>query len=104
MQVVMAPTKFWLPSSTSAGPNRLCFSEPVEPTLIRVPRGRFACGVPIPQRYPQAGPSSASPDALPPLTASAPQANDVQASPPLLIPPPLLVGTYRDAYLQQASG
>src|SRR6266516_3983668 len=24
MQVVMAPTRFWLPSSTSAGPNRIC--------------------------------------------------------------------------------
>src|SRR5437016_3206423 len=33
MQVVIAPTKFWLPSSTSAGPNRICFSEPVAPTL-----------------------------------------------------------------------
>src|SRR5439155_583637 len=45
MQVVIAPTRFWLPSSTSAGPNRICFREPVAPTLIRVPRGRFACGV-----------------------------------------------------------
>src|SRR5947208_13418086 len=55
MQVVIAPTKFWLPSSTSAGPNRICFSEPVAPTLMRVPRGRLACGVAIPQWYPQPG-------------------------------------------------
>src|SRR6266849_6669183 len=38
MQVVIAPTKFWLPSSTSAGPKRICLSEPVVPTLIRVAR------------------------------------------------------------------
>src|SRR5207248_170659 len=44
MQVVMAPTKFWLPSSTSAGPNKICFNEPVAPTLILVPRGRIAGG------------------------------------------------------------
>ena len=41
MQVVIAPTRFWLPSSTSAGPNRICFSEPVTPTLMRVPRGKI---------------------------------------------------------------
>src|SRR4051812_8927410 len=49
MQVVIAPTRFWLPSSTSAGPNRICFNEPVAPTLMRVPRGRLACGVAMPQ-------------------------------------------------------
>src|SRR5262249_7269035 len=49
IQVVIAPTRFWLPSSTSAGPKRICFNEPVAPTLMRVPRGRLACGVAMPQ-------------------------------------------------------
>src|SRR5437016_4757000 len=45
MQVVIAPTKFWLPSSTSAGPNRICFSEPVAPTLMRLRCRRLPCGL-----------------------------------------------------------
>src|SRR5947207_11305329 len=54
---LIAPTRFWLPSSTSAGPKRICLSEPVLPTLMRVPRGRFACGVAMPQWYPRPGAS-----------------------------------------------
>src|SRR5438132_1298637 len=93
MQVVIAPTKFWLPSSTSAGPKRICFSDPVVPTLMRVPRGRFACGVAMPQWYPHPGASCALANALPTITESAPQASALQTSPPLLIPPSVMIGT-----------
>src|SRR5436190_18501114 len=103
MQVVIAPTKFWLPSSTSAGPNRICFSEPVAPTLMRVPRGRLACGVAIPQWYPQPGASCALAKALPTMTASAPHASALQTSPPLLIPPSVMIGTKREDFLKYAS-
>src|SRR5213592_374346 len=30
-------------------PKRICSSEPAMPTRMRVPRGRFACGVAMPQ-------------------------------------------------------
>src|ERR1700746_3851793 len=70
MQVVIAPTRFWLPSSTSAGPNRICLKGPVVPTRMRVPRGRLACGVAIPQWYPFPGASIALAKALPIITAS----------------------------------
>src|SRR4030095_14474578 len=103
MQVVIAPTKFWLPSSTSAGPNRICFSEPVAPTLMRVPLGRLACGVAIPQWYPQPGASDALAKALPTITASAPQASALQTSPPLLIQPSVMIGTKRAVLLKYAS-
>src|SRR5262249_35921013 len=49
MHVRMAPTRLRVPSSVKAGPNRICSSEPAIPTRIRVPRGRFWCGVAIPQ-------------------------------------------------------
>src|SRR6266496_4991467 len=101
MQVVIAPTKFWLPSSTSAGPNRICSSEPVAPTLMRVPLGRLACGVAIPQWYPQPGASDALAKALPTITASAPQASALQTSPPLLIPPSVMIGTYREVFFKE---
>src|SRR5229473_139651 len=103
MQVVIAPTKFWLPSSTSAGPKRICFSDPVVPTLMRVPRGRFACGVAMPQWYPHPGASCALANALPTITASEPQASALQTSPPLLIPPSVMIGTYFPVLLKYAS-
>ena len=34
------------------------------------------------------------------MTASAPQANALQTSPPLLIPPSVMMGTYRDVFLK----
>ena len=47
--VLMAPTKFWVPLVTEVGPNRICCSQTVVPTLMRVPRGRTGLGVDIPQ-------------------------------------------------------
>src|SRR4029453_17999789 len=103
MQVVIAPTRFWLPSSTSAGPKRICFNEPVAPTLMRVPRGRLAGGGAMPQWYPLPGASGPLAKALPTMTASAPHASALQTSPPLLIPPSVMIGTYRDVFLKSAS-
>ena len=39
-------------------------------------------------------------NALPTMTASAPQASALQTSPPLLIPPSVIIGTYRDVFLK----
>ena len=44
-----SPVPLALPSSVRAGPDRISSSDPVVPTLMRVPRGKFACGVAIPQ-------------------------------------------------------
>src|SRR5262249_32050403 len=49
IQVRMAPTRFSVPSSVKAGPNRISSSDPTMPTRMRVPRGRFRLGVAIPQ-------------------------------------------------------
>src|SRR6185295_14839834 len=100
MQVVMAPTRFCEPSSTVAVPNRICLSEPVMPTLMRVPRGRFAWGVAMPQWFPWPGASCARANALPTITASEPQASALHTSPPLLIPPSVMIGTYLPVFLK----
>ena len=99
MQVTIAPTRFCEPSSSVAGPKRICRKLPVTPTLIRVPRGRLACGVAMPQWFPCPGASSARAKALPIITASAPQAKALQISPPLFIPPSVMMGTYRPDFL-----
>jgi len=57
--------RFCDPSSTVAGPKRICLSEPLRPTLMRVPRGRLACGVAMPNGFPRPGASLARAKALP---------------------------------------
>src|SRR5215471_16864746 len=57
----------------------------------------------MPQWYPRPGASCALANALPTMTASAPQASALQTSPPLLIPPSVMIGTYRDVFLKYAS-
>src|ERR1700694_5576390 len=62
MQVRMAPTRLSVPSSVKAGPKRICSSGPDTPTRMRVPRGRFECGVAMPPRLLGAGEGGADQD------------------------------------------
>ena len=57
MLVCNAPSRLWVPSSSWAGPRRICSRVPVVPTLMRVPRGRTGLGVAMPQWYPRPGAS-----------------------------------------------
>src|SRR5579875_3889328 len=87
--------RFCDPSSTRAGPKTMSRRVPVVPTAIRVPRGRAAWGVAIPQWYPRPGASSARARSDPSITASAPQAMALAISPPTVIPPSATMGTWR---------
>ena len=44
-----APTRFWVPSVTEVGPNRICGKVVLVPTLTLVPRGSDGWGWDIPQ-------------------------------------------------------
>ena len=60
---------------------------------MRVPRGSEACGYAMPQWWPRPGASLALAKAEPTMTASEPQASALQMSPPLRIPPSVMMGT-----------
>src|SRR5207253_9153784 len=90
-----APAKFWVPSSTRAGPTRISRSAALTPTSIRVPRGRFGSEVAMPQLNPRDADSAAPARGEPIITASAPEAKALQTSAPILIPPSVMTATRR---------
>ena len=49
IDVLIAPSKLCVPSSSNAGPFMILSQEPVEPTSILVPLGKTGLGVAIPQ-------------------------------------------------------
>ncbi len=82
-----------MPSVLEVGPNSSRSSVVSTPTVMRVPRGSSACPVDIPHEYPLAGASSVRAKAEPSITASAPAASALQTSPPLRMPPSVMIGT-----------
>src|SRR5205807_4698048 len=90
-----APAKFWVPSSTRAGPARISRSVAFTPTSIRVPRGRLGSGVAMPQLNPLEADSSAPARGDPTITASAPHAKALQTSAPIRMPPSVITATLR---------
>ena len=88
-----APAKFCVPSSTRAGPSRISRSVALVPIWIRVPRGRFGSGVAMPQLKPLDADSSEPASGVPIITASAPEANALQTSAPMRMPPSVMTAT-----------
>src|SRR3989338_1344963 len=74
IEVLSAPIRFCEPSSTLAGPKRISFNVPVVLTCTRVPLGKLACEVAMPQWYPRPGASCARAKDDPTKTASANEA------------------------------
>src|SRR6476646_44289 len=98
-----APAKFCEPSSTRAGPSRISLRVALVPTWMRVPRGRLGSGVAMPQLKPFDADSSAPARGVPIMTASAPEANALQTSAPMRMPPSVMTATRRPPLLMYSS-
>ena len=63
--------------------------------VMRVPRGRVGDGAAMPQLKPRPGASTAPANGEPSITASAPEAMALAMSPPVFMPPSVMIGTWR---------
>src|SRR3954452_581721 len=88
------PIRLKVPSFSCAGPSRICSIEPFWVVLTRAPRGSDGWNVAMPQWKPRPGASYARASGEPTMTASAPQANAFETSPPLRMPPSAITLTY----------